>query len=1125
MTESFLAEGGEMGALVRATDWAKTPLGPVSSWSPVLRTMVGFLLRNRFPLLLWWGHEFVQIYNDAYTPILGVKHPHRALGKPVAECWNEIWHIIKPMIETPFRGGPATWSDDLFLLLRRKDFTEETHFKVAYSPVPDESAPGGIGGVLATVAEITEEVYGRRQLATLGALAEQAAGARTSEAACESAARTMEGNARDLPCAAFYLLDGKGAARRVASAGFGESDVLPARIALDDESDPWAIARVAGAREAEIVDVSARDLPRGAWDEAPSRALVLPLASPDTAQPYGVLVVALSPHRALDDGYRIFVTLAADHVTSAIRNTRLYQQERERAEKLAEIDRAKTAFFSSVSHEFRTPLTLMLGPVEDAIASPDGALQGPDLATVQRNALRLLKLVNSLLDFARIEAGRVEASYAATDLATATRDLTSAFQSAFDRAGLTLDASGIVALAEPAYVDRDMWEKIVLNLLSNALKFTFEGRVAVSLRAVGDDLELAVADSGIGIPSEEMPRLFERFHRVRGARSRTHEGSGIGLALVQELTRMHGGTVHAQSRLGEGTTFFVRIRRGRDHIAPERIDARPLLASTSLGPIPFVEEAMRWLPEEPPPSTPIPPSGRPSAAGAAPPGGRPRILVADDNADMRDYLTRLLSARYDVLAVRDGAEALRSATAHPPDLIVSDVMMPNLDGFELVRALRAEPRTRTTPIVLLSARAGDEAATEGLSTGADDYVVKPFSARTLVARIDGQLARGRLRNELVAAKREAESASRAKDEFLAMLGHELRNPLAPIVTALELMDLRDVAPRERAIIDRQVRHLMRLVDDLLDVSRIARGKIHIDRQTVDVASVVADAFETAMPALEQSGHQLSVDVLRGTYFVKGDRSRLAQVVANLLTNAARYTEQRGAIDVHAGAEGGTIVVRVRDTGRGIAPDLLPRVFDLFEQGPREIDRAQGGLGLGLAIVKNLVVLHGGTVAAESAGHGKGSTFTVRLPACEAPAGDPLPAPLKLGALPIPTGRRVLIVDDNEDGAEMLDEALRSMGHSTRVAYDGPAAIEAASAFKPDVALIDIGLPVMDGYAVARRLREILDGSPVLIAVTGYGQESDRARAREAGFDQHLVKPVEIARLTELLEFPPSACPA
>jgi signal transduction histidine kinase len=1116
MSPDVLADGGEMGALMRSIDWAQTPLGPVSGWSRALRTMVGLLLRNRFPLLLWWGPKFVQLYNDAYRPIPGTKHP-KSMGQPAAECWNEIWHVIGPMIEAPFRGEPATHSDDLDLLIDRHGFLEETHFKVAYSPVPDEEVqPTGIGGVIATVAETTEGVFAERQLRTLRALGDSAASAQTPEQACARAATTLGENTRDVPFALFYLLDEKGQTAHLAgSCGVTPNgDVAPPTIALDTESK-WPIAEVATARRPVLVsDLRERlaALPCGAWAEPPHTAILVPLASPDQPRVHGVMIAALSPHRALDDGYRGFFELAAAQALTAIRNARAYQEERKRAEALAAIDRAKTEFFSNVSHEFRTPLTLMLGPTEDALGA-GGALSGEALSAVHRNALRLLKLVNNLLDFSRIEANRAQASYQPTDLAALTRDLVSGFRAAIESAGLRLRVA-CESLGEPTFVDRDMWEKIVLNLLSNALKFTFEGTIAVSLQTRGERVELVVADTGTGIPEHEIPHLFERFHRVGGARARTHEGSGIGLALVHELARLHAGAVSVSSRNGLGTSFTVSIPKGSAHLPAERVAAEPApQASAARTAAAYVAEAMRWSVD---PTMPTAPAATP----AAPAGEkRERILLVDDNADMRDYVKRILEPRFQVEAVADGEAALAAARRNPPDLIVTDVMMPGLDGFELLRRVRADDTLASIAVIMLSARAGGEARIEGLDAGADDYLIKPFSARELIARVEAQMKLQRQRLAAEEARRRAEASTRAKDEFMAMLGHELRNPLAPILTTLQVMQLRgsNIFADERALIDRQVRHVVRLVDDLLDVSRIARGKISLDRAAVDLADTIAHAIELASPLLEQRMHHLALDVERGL-IVDGDRMRLAQVFANLLINAAKYTTAGGSIRVAAKRAGGRVQVSVKDTGIGIRGEMLPVVFDLFVQGPRGLDRSEGGLGLGLSIVKSLVSLHDGAVEAHSDGAGTGSEFVVWLPALAATDAVRSRAAVATAARhQSVSGRRVLVVDDNEDAAASLAEALVDLGHDVEVAHDGPQALTKLQTFSPDIALLDIGLPLMDGYELARRIRGEPGLSGIrLVSITGYGQHSDRVRAAEAGFDVHLVKPVDLGDIARVV---------
>jgi len=770
----LLLPAGEMGELVRSLDWSATPLGAPENWSPALRAVVPILLANRFPQLLWWGPEYISIYNDAYRPILGRKHPW-GLGRPVRDCWSEIWDILKPLIDTPFKGGPATWSEDIELQINRAEFIEETHFTVAYSAVPDDTAPGGIGGVLATVHEITEKVVGQRRISVLRDLGARTAEARTAEEACVISAAMLKPHTKDIPFALLYLADASGTQARIAaSCGVDEgADIRPPFIHLHDangESSPWwPIAAAHRTGQMQVVeDLSSRfaAVPPGPWPDPPQCAAIVPIRSHVAHQTAGFLIAGLSSRLQFDEGYQSFLELATTQIATAIANAQVYEEERKRAEALAEIDRAKTAFFSNVSHEFRTPLTLLLGPLEDALSNSHGILPmgaAASLTVSHRNALRLLKLVNTMLDFSRIEAGRAQACYRPADLAPLTAELASNFQSLCQKAGLRLMVHCTAPTPdEPAYVDRDMWEKIVLNLLSNAFKFTLQGEIEVRLEPADGQALLTVRDTGVGIPFEELPRMFQRFHRVEDSRGRTHEGTGIGLALVQELVKLHGGTVSVASVMGQGSTFRVAIPLGKAHLDPGRVGKAPEVDSTSVTPAAFVEEALRWLPDEPQRDRQVP--DRPDE-GALP--GKPaaeaerlkeksRILCADDNADMRAYVGRLLGDRFEVAAVSDGMAALDAARARKPDLVLSDVMMPRLDGFGLLRELRADPQLCETPVILLSARAGEEARIEGMEARADDYLIKPFSARELLALVESHLKMSRFRHEATEAVRQAE---------------------------------------------------------------------------------------------------------------------------------------------------------------------------------------------------------------------------------------------------------------------------------------------------------------------------------------------------------------------------------
>ena len=1121
---NFLRGGGEMGALIRGMRWEETPLGSVQHWSPALRTMMGVLLGSRFPMLLLWGPNLIQLYNDAYRPILGDKHP-RSLGQPCSECWPEIWPIVGPMIEAPFRGEPATCYDDLTLGITRRGFLEECHFKCAYNPVPDDTVrPNGIGGVIAPAAETTEKVYGERQLKVLRELAMRTANEKTAVLACRAAASTLSTATLDVPFALFYLSDRAGeAARLVGSYGIDRAEQISSSEWPMDEDRLVVIEDLSRFRQ---------HLPLSQWNVQPTRAVVIPLTSPDQQHADGFVVAGTSPHRAFDEDYRGFFELAGAQVVTAIRNARAFETQRRRAEALAALDEAKTAFFSNVSHEFRTPLTLMLGPIEEGLHDLEQPLPPRQRArqeVVHRSSLRLLKLVNSLLDFSRIEAGRAQARYQPTDLGAYTADLASSFRSLVEKAGLALTVD-CPSLAEPVYVDREMYEKIVLNLLSNAFKFTLVGEIRVSVSTHGDRAQLVVADTGTGIPASELPHLFERFHRVQGANGRSYEGSGIGLALVQELVKLHGGSIAVSSRLKHGSVFTVSLPLRASHLDPERIEAVSTVASTWLGPPSFINEAQQWLEADSGErkSAEVVDAATPAIAGAG------RILLCDDNADMRQYVRQLLVGQgWDVEAVEDGAAALRSVKARLPDLVISDVMMPKLDGFGVLRALRRDDETRLLPVILLSARAGDEARVEGIDAGADDYLVKPFAARELVARVRAQLSAARERQEAAriseAARSTAEQENQRKDEFLAMLSHELRNPMAAISMTLDMMERSADDPlataRHRETTQRQMRNLTRLVDDLLDVSRITRGSVELKTRTMDFAAMVQHALTSARSTIDARAHALSVSIAAGDYRLDGDEARLEQAVVNLLVNAAKYTEPGGAIwvtlardttDSQPHAE-----LRVRDTGRGIPADMLDKVFDVFFQVSPSLDRSSGGLGLGLTLAKRLLEMHEGSVVARSEGLGKGSEFLVRLPLRTR---SPRPRESQRAPLDAPATahrkQRLLIVEDSDEFREILQEMLEDLGHEVFVARDGLSGVARILELRPDLALVDLGLPGIDGYEVARRVRGAENGAELyLVALTGYGGVKDKAEAERAGYDRHLTKPISIDELVQVVKSP------
>lgn len=1119
---SWLTGGGEMGALIRSMDWAATPLGPLRDWPQSLRTSVSLCLSSTFPILVAWGPDDIQIYNDAYRPICGGLHP-RAMGGAFKEIWASALPVVGDAFDRAHQGEGA-YIKDQRMFLDRHGYLEEAFMTFSFSPIRVES--GEVGGIFHPITEATAAVLNARRSQELRDLNGAIADARVIADVGRDLESQYQAMALDLPFVLLYQIDpASGKLQRRASAGLDRHPAL-APQELDADDAIWPFAAAAASRAACRIDgLAARfgAVQCGPYENAPDAALVLPITVPGQQELFGFVVAGVSAARAIDADYLNFYDMLGAAVNTAVGNVIAYEKEQRRAEELAQIDRAKTAFFSNVSHEFRTPLTLILGPLDDAladVAEPLGPVQRRRIDVTHRNSLRLLKLVNSLLDFSRIEAGRVQASYAPLDLAQLTLDLTAVFESAMHKGGLDYRVD-LQRLPQPVYVDRDMWEKIVFNLLSNAFKFTLHGAVTVTLAPHEGMARLSVLDTGSGIPAAELPRVFERFHRIEGTPGRTYEGTGIGLALIQELVKLHGGSIAVHSVEGEGTRFDVDLPFGHTHLAPERV-LQPAMEDTdqeSAGRMgaAFVEEALRWLPDQAAPAAARAGVDTVLLAAAAP----LRILIADDNNDMRAYLKTLLEPHAQVTVCADGEAAWDCLQTTPVDLLLSDVMMPRLDGFALIARIRADQALRQLPVMLLSARAGEEAKIEGLQAGADDYLVKPFAANELLARVRRQAALGeerRLQQRVADALAEK---NRMQSEFLFTLAHELRNPLAPIRTGLDLMRLRPGLPNTevQAMMRRQVDHMVHLVDDLLDMARLSEGKVELRREQVALAQIVDDAIEISMPLIDAGRHTIELRLPAAPVTLYVDRHRIAQVLSNLVNNAAKYTPAGGHLTLSARIEDGALVLAVGDNGIGIDAAMLPLVFDMYAQAHRHEGLGQGGLGVGLNLVRKLVELHGGSVAVHSEGAGQGSCFTVSLPLEAVIDGHDAavaPAPA-LAQRETDGGLRVLVVDDNRDAAEMLGALLEMRGHAVRIVHDGAACLRTAAAFLPQVVFLDIGLPDRSGFEVAPDLRRLAGMADVtLIALTGWGAEEDRRRSGSAGFNGHLTKPADLASVEAVL---------
>ncbi len=730
--------GGEMGRRMLEMDWSASPLGPPQEWPAELRNRVATMLASRAQIVMFWGPDHCALYNDAYIPTMGSKHPGY-LGRPGREMWAEAWSVIEELFTGVAESDQAYWASDHPFMLHRYGFLEETYFDISYDPI--RMSGGAVGGIFCIVSDTTRRVLNERRVRTLSALGSRLADSLDQAALGARVAEVLAENPADAPFAALYLDDpDSGGGLTLAGADCPPGAAIGV---LRDEGRSVVAGVLRSGRPGRMpVRMACDEPPPSAADEA----LVLPVGIGTTN--VGVLVFGVSRFLAMDRDYADFVELATAQISRAVANMRAYEQERRRAAELAALDAAKTNFFSNVSHEFRTPLTLILGPVEDLLSDPELRDDHRErLLPLHRNGLRLLKLVNTVLDFSRLESGRLRATYRPTDVADYTARLASTFRSAAERAGLRLSVDA-PPLSGPVLVDREMWEKIVLNLLSNAVKYTREGDIAVRVRERDGAAVLEISDTGVGVPADELDLLFDRFHRVASTWSRSHEGTGIGLALVRELAELHGGAATVRSEVGRGSTFTVTVPFGASHLPADRIVTDAPGDDEANEARLYVEEAHWWVGESG--SEPV---AGPREAGEVHDGRRGRILLADDNADLRDHVARLLRPHFDVTTAVDGQEALERATLEPFDLVLTDVMMPRLDGFGLIKGLRADERTRDVPIVVLSARAGEEASVEGLSAGADDYLVKPFSARDLTARVRTNLELGLLRRQIISRLR------------------------------------------------------------------------------------------------------------------------------------------------------------------------------------------------------------------------------------------------------------------------------------------------------------------------------------------------------------------------------------
>jgi signal transduction histidine kinase len=994
----FLAGGGEMGELMRTRDWSKTSLGPVTEWPQSLKTCIRIILTSRQPMFVWWGKDLINLYNDPYKSILGGKHPD-VLGKPAREVWAEIWDQVGPRAATAMDSNEGTYDEALLLMMERNGYPEETYYTFSYSPVPGDH--GGTNGIICANTDDTQRIIGERQLRTLKDLGKNITDAKSENDVYTRTIRTLQENPQDFPFACIYHIEDDGQIARMVGKTTDNlpAMVLPEYISFDSETaSSWLINDALVSDNTMIVNnLRSRygNLPSGPWQISPDAALVIPISQSGQKKSYAILIVGLSPHRQLDEKYNSFFLLVKDQMASSLASVYAYEEARKQADALMEIDRAKTAFFSNISHEFRTPLTLMLGPLEELLAQKKSFTeeQEAQLAATHRNALRLLRLVNTLLDFSRIEADKMRGHFFPVNLTEITIDLASSFRSAIENAGLKYTVR-CEKLNTTAYVDRDMWEKIIFNLLSNAFKYTLEGEISVTLEQLDNTAVLRVSDSGVGIPPDELPHMFERFHRIRHTRGRTYEGTGIGLSLVKELVQMHKGVVTVESTQGKGSTFTVSIPLGKAHLPATFVldnEREDYLSSQSDM---YVKEAMHLLHDQEEEDTTTDNTD----------GEKARILLVDDNADMRHYLERLLNKRYHVETAAHGKQALEKMAVQLPELVISDIMMPEMDGVELLHHIKQNPATSSLPVIFLSARAGEEAKLEGYDIGADDYLIKPFSSKELLARVKAQIRITRLHKNAVEVLQHSSEELEKKvkertaelqrknnelEQFAYIASHDLQEPLRKIRTFSELLQksLEKGTPVNNYFdkIQSSAIRMTNLIKDVLNYSRLSNiDDIFVD---VDLNFTLQNVKTDLELLIEQKKAVINCDTLP---VIKGIPSQLQQLFNNLIGNSLKFCDKQPLITIQVSAlsdkevlnypdlkpETSYILLTFKDNGIGFEQQFAERIFTIFQRLNER--KVYGGTGIGLALCKKITENHNGLISAKGSLN-EGATFTIILP--------------------------------------------------------------------------------------------------------------------------------------------------
>ena len=1128
----FLAGGGEMGERMRQHDWSRSPLGAARDWPQSLRAAVRIMLASRQAVSIWWGTTLINLYNDGCRALVGANHP-AALGQGAPVAWREIWDDIGPRVEGAIRGAEPGTQAAVPLLVERHGRVEEAHYTLSFAALPNDD--GSMGGVLCTFADVTHSVVWDRQINLLRHVSAHAANASSVDDAAARAVEALVSGASDIPFAAIYFADiARGQATLAASAGIVRGHpALPGILALDADS-AWrlhdALAAPRGAfPRVPLAEALFGPLPTGRWSMPPREAVVARLATAPIDGREAVLIAALNPFRMVSDDHRRFIELAAAQVTAAISNVQARREEAVResdegSRALVEslpaavyttdargyIDRFNQAAvelwgqrpdanerFSGCSAAFwpdGRPMPLETCPMaqvllgasvpersEMILQRPDGSLRH---VLAHPRALRdaqgrVTGGVNMLVDITERKAAEAELAFTKDQLALQVETLTRLHQLAMDLGGAPDLPSALQRILETS-------------------------------------VETQEADFGlVWLHDPATDRLVVQASHGFDARGRT---------LFHDIPAgPHGGSAghaYANARhwvIGDTETdpAFERFRASAREVGFRAVHSTPIVTRSGalLGVI-----SVHYR-------TPRAPLQREMQAADVCARHAADAIEAYRNGEALRESERIYRAIGESIDYGVWIVDAQGEVKYQSESFLRLVGAPLAEG--VMKSWRDVMHPDDLPVV---ARAWEECMREGRQLDCEyrmkraDGTWQPILGRGVPVRNDrGEIEAwaginldiGRLKQ----VETELRQLDQRKDEFLATLAHELRNPLAPLRNGLEVLRLAgndaQTLEKARTMMERQLRQMVRLVDDLLDVSRVSRGKIELRREDLELETVLRNALETSQPLMAERRHDVVARIPATPISVHGDLTRLSQVFSNLLNNAAKYTEPGGRIvlEVRPGEE--QVEVSVSDTGTGIPQDMLARVFDIFTQVDRSLEKSQGGLGIGLSIAKRLVEMHGGTIEARSDGPARGSEFVVRLPARVGATARPV---AESQAAPARVRHRILVADDNADSATTLSLMLEVLGNEVFVAHDGAEALDLARRHRPQAILLDIGMPRMNGYDACARIRQEPWGrEPLIVALTGWGQEEDKNRSRDAGFDRHLVKPVEPAMLENLLE--------